>query len=149
MLRTTAVTKGSLGSATSFLPIYPEGPLAHTNTFNPSSATEGVPKIPPWFDVTNFTRSQLGGIAAMPTITVAQAYPQGITGISVNSGLAASGISTGSIYQHVAGNQTADELTLRRAVGALQSNISYQVEWALKLLLVKSYGEDVFFSDVF
>ena len=108
-----------------------------------------MPKVPPWFDVTNFTRTQLGGIAAMPTITVAQAYPQGITGVSINSGSTAGGIASGSMYQHVAGNQTADELTLRRAVGALQSNVAYQVEWALKLLLVKSYGEDVYFSEVF
>ena len=58
------------------------------------------------------------------------------------------GAVTGSVYQHVAGNQTAEEVTLRRAVGALQSGVTYQVEWALKLLLVKSYGEDVFFSEV-
>lgn len=148
MLRTTAVTKGSLVSTAPFLPIFPEGPLTHADAPAASPAREGVPKIPPWFDVTNFTRTQLGGIAAMPTIAVAQAYAQGITGVSVSSGSMSGGISAGSMHQHVAGNQTADELTLRRAVGALQSNVSYQVEWALKLLLIKSYGEDVFFSEV-
>ena len=135
-----------------FPPVFSEGPLEHTIAKTGPLSTE------PHFCATD-SASRFSGMTVATSLTSNnnsnstnsvcapdEGIPVNFTRHPKSASQQPQGPSVNPV--HAIMGQCADEVTLKNVAGAIQSGLDYQVDWGLRILLLKSSSGEIFFRDV-